>query len=58
MGGTGNPIPDSNYLSSVEALYLSQYSGYNFQPVLDTPEQFCPIVCNRPASRTWVSATR
>jgi hypothetical protein len=45
MGGTENPVPDSNYLSSVEGLYLSQYSGYNFQGV-DTPEQFCPIVCD------------
>jgi hypothetical protein len=45
MGGTGNPIPDSNYLSSVEGLYLSQFSGYNFQG-LATPEQFCPIVCS------------
>jgi hypothetical protein len=45
MGGTGNPIPDSNYLSSVESLYLSQFSGYSFQGV-DTPEQFCPIVCS------------
>ena len=24
MGGTGNPRPDSAYLSSVESLYLSQ----------------------------------
>jgi hypothetical protein len=45
MGGTGNPVPDSNYLSSVEGLYLSQFSGYNFQG-LATPEQFCPIVCS------------
>jgi hypothetical protein len=45
MGGTGNPIPDSNYLSSVEGLYLSQFSGYNFEG-LQTPEQFCPIVCS------------
>ncbi len=49
MGGTGNPIPDSNYLSSVESLYLSQYLPPNgdFSYVgVDTPEQFCPIVCN------------
>ncbi|HEY1838647.1 MAG TPA: PE-PPE domain-containing protein [Mycobacterium sp.] len=45
MGGTGNPIPDSDYLNSVEGLYLSQFSGYNFQG-LETPEQFCPIVCD------------
>jgi len=45
MGGTGNPIPDSNYLSSVEGLYLSQDSGYNFSG-LETPEQFCPIICS------------
>ena len=25
MGGTGNPVPDTDYLSSVESLYLSQY---------------------------------
>jgi hypothetical protein len=45
MGGTGNPIPDSAYLNSVEGLYLSQDSGYNFSG-LDTPEQFCPIICS------------
>jgi len=45
MGGTGDPIPDSAYLNSVEGLYLSQDSGYNFSG-LDTPEQFCPIVCS------------
>jgi hypothetical protein len=45
MGGTGNPVPDSNYLSSVESLYLNQFSGYSFQG-LETPEQFCPIVCS------------
>jgi hypothetical protein len=45
MGGTGNPIPDSAYLNSVEGLYLSQDSGYNFSG-LETPEQFCPIICS------------
>jgi hypothetical protein len=45
MGGTGNPIPDQDYLSSVENLYLSQFSGYTFEG-LETPEQFCPIVCS------------
>jgi hypothetical protein len=45
MGGTGNPIPDSDYLNSVEGLYLTQFSGYNFAG-LETPEQFCPIICN------------
>jgi hypothetical protein len=45
MGGTGDPTPDSGYLSEVESLYLSQDSGYTFDP-LTTPEQFCPIVCN------------
>jgi hypothetical protein len=49
MGGTGNPTPDSGYLSSVESLYLSQdlpsFNDYSFQAVT-TPEQFCPIVCN------------
>jgi hypothetical protein len=45
MGGTGNPIPDSDYLNDVEGLYLNQFSGYSFQG-LETPEQFCPIVCS------------
>ena len=45
MGGTGNPIPDSDYLNDVEGLYLNQFSGYSFSG-LETPEQFCPIVCN------------
>ncbi len=45
MGGTGNPIPDQDYLSSVENLYLGQYSGYSFEG-LETPEQFCPIECS------------
>jgi hypothetical protein len=48
MGGTGDPTPDSGYLSEVESLYLSQYlppnSDYTFQ-ALTTPEQFCPITC-------------
>jgi hypothetical protein len=43
MGGTGNPIPDSDYLNSVENLYLP--GGYAYQG-LETPEQFCPIVCS------------
>lgn len=43
MGGTGNPLPDSSYLNSVEQLYLP--AGYNYQ-ALATPEQFCPIVCS------------
>jgi PE-PPE domain len=49
MGGTVNPIPDQDYLNSVESLYLSQYlppnSDYSFSG-LETPEQFCPIICN------------
>ena len=45
MGGTGNAIPDQNYLNSVEGLYLSQDSGYHFSD-LETPEQFCPIICS------------
>ena len=45
MGGTGNPIPDQDYLNDVEGLYLSQFSGYTFHS-LETPEQFCPIVCS------------
>jgi hypothetical protein len=49
MGGTGNPIPDPDYVNSVESLYLSQYLPANndFGYLgLETPEQFCPIVCN------------
>ena len=44
MGGTGDPTPDSGYLSEVESLYLSQDTGYTFD-ALTTPEQFCPITC-------------
>src|SRR5271170_3982786 len=43
LGGTGNPVPDPTYIGQVEGLYLSQFSGYDFQG-LETPEQFCPIV--------------
>jgi len=45
MSGTDVPTPDNGFLSSVESLYLSQDSAYNFQG-LTTPEQFCPIICN------------
>src|SRR5271156_2089070 len=51
MGGTGNPVPEEDYLNSVESLYLSQYlppppnSDYSFSG-LPTPEQFCPIICS------------
>jgi PE-PPE domain len=49
MGGTGDPVPDQDYLNSVESLYLSQYltpsNDYSYS-ALETPEQFCPIVCN------------
>jgi len=45
MSGTDNPVPDQDYLNSVESLYLSQDSANSFQG-LTTPEQFCPIVCN------------
>ncbi|MFZ0713222.1 PE-PPE domain-containing protein [Mycobacterium sp.] len=48
MGGTANPIPDQDYVNSVESLYLSQYlppSGDFSYSVVETPEQFCPIVC-------------
>jgi hypothetical protein len=44
MSGTGVPTPDQDYLTSVEALYLTPFSSYSFEP-LTTPEQFCPIVC-------------
>jgi hypothetical protein len=43
MGGTGNPIPDLQYIQSVNSLYLG-LTGYNFNAV-ETPEQFCPIIC-------------
>ncbi len=49
MGGTVNPVPDQDYLNSVESLYLSQYlppnNDYSYSG-LETPEQFCPIVCD------------
>ena len=49
MGGTANPVPDTDYVNSVESLYLSQYlppnNGFSYVG-LETPEQFCPIVCN------------
>jgi PE-PPE domain len=49
MSGTGNPVPDQDYLNSVESLYLSQYlppnNDFSYSG-LETPEQFCPIVCN------------
>ena len=45
MSGTGVPTPDQDYLNSVEALYLTPFSSYSFEP-LTTPEQFCPIICN------------
>ncbi|WIM87764.1 PE-PPE domain-containing protein [Candidatus Mycobacterium wuenschmannii] len=50
MGGTGNPIPDSNYLGNVETLYLNDSylpnaDSYSFVG-LTTPEQFCPIICS------------
>ena len=45
MGGTSDPTPDSDYLNSVESLYLTQDSAYTFD-ALTTPEQFCPIVCS------------
>jgi len=45
MGGTGNPVPDTAYLDSVEHLYLNDGAGYNYVG-LTTPEQFCPIVCS------------
>lgn len=44
MSGTGVPTPPQDYINSVEALYLSQFSNYTFYP-LTTPEQACPIIC-------------
>ena len=49
MGGTGNPVPGTDYVNSVESLYLSQYLPPNSDSSylgLETPEQFCPIICN------------
>jgi hypothetical protein len=49
IGGTGNPVPDTDYVNSAESPYLSQYlppnNDYSYSG-LETPEQFCPIVCN------------
>lgn len=42
MSGTGVPTPPPDYLSQVEALYLSQFAGYTFHG-LTTPEQFFPV---------------
>jgi hypothetical protein len=43
MGGTGNPSPDLNYMTSIEQAYLAQnYSGYTLVS-LQTPEQFWPV---------------
>jgi hypothetical protein len=43
MGGTGNPTPDMNYMTSIEQAYLAQnYSGYTLVS-LHTPEQFWPV---------------
>jgi len=44
MSGTGVPVPPLDYMNEVEALYLTQFTGYTFQG-LTTPEQFCPIIC-------------
>jgi PE-PPE domain len=45
MGGTGLPDPTAQYISEVEQLYLnSQVPGIDFGG-LNTPEEFCPIVC-------------
>jgi hypothetical protein len=45
MGGTGNPLPDQDYIDDVKGLYLTPFSNYTFQG-LEAPEQFCPIICN------------
>jgi hypothetical protein len=43
MGGTGDPSPDLNYMTSIEQAYLAQnYSGYTLVS-LQTPEQFWPV---------------
>ncbi|MEE3066174.1 MAG: PE-PPE domain-containing protein [Actinomycetota bacterium] len=43
MGGTGNPSPDLQYMTSIEQTYLAQnYSGYTLVS-LHTPEEFWPV---------------
>ena len=44
LSGTEVPGPPQDYINEVEALYLTQFTGYTFQG-LTTPEQFCPIIC-------------
>lgn len=56
MGGTGDPTPDSGYLSSVESLYLGEDSGYTFD-ALTTRSSFVRSSAT-PASRTLVSVIR
>ena len=45
MGGTGNPIPDQEYLNDVEAALPEPVLRIHLRG-LETPEQFCPIVCS------------
>jgi len=43
MGGTGNPTPNSAYLTAVDQAYLARsYPGYTLVS-LQTPEQFWPV---------------
>jgi hypothetical protein len=43
MGGTGNPTPNSAYMTAIDQAYLAQnYPGYTLVS-LQTPEQFWPI---------------
>lgn len=43
MGGTGNPTPNSAYLTAIDQAYLAQqYPGYTLVS-LQTPEQFWPV---------------
>ncbi len=42
MGGTGNPTPNSAYMTAIDQAYLAQqYPGYTLVS-LQTPEQFWP----------------
>ena len=55
MGGTGNPVPDTDYVNSVESLYLSQYlppnSDFGYLG-LETPGAVLSDRLHRPASLT------
>lgn len=45
MGGTTIPDPDQNYMDTVQNLYLNSNGLGGDYSALNTPEEFCPIVC-------------